>query len=276
MIPDSEIQKLRQLFIERIEAVDPNRDAGLALSGGVDSMTVLFAMLESGRKPVCYTFVCESTPSDDHASSVAVCKHFGLEHVTITIPWDMEKLVADIRVLVQKAHKIKNTIIQCMHPWLYIYPALKSDTILCGLGADELFCNQQKVQILLHAKGDDAVREAGYRKTYTDDQNFSSWNIINLGKDYGKTLVDVYHTPEINAWFYQWPIDDLHRPFEKAATVLAFGDYFKQGAFRRPHSSYQKNSKLKDMHFALLGTEYNQVGAKDPGVIYRGIYKGKI
>lgn len=277
-IPDEEIAEYRRLLIDKIEREDPERRASLALSGGTDSVAVLFAMLASGRKPDCYTFRCEGVNSSDHQSAVALCEHFGLKHHSIVVPWDLAKLEADCRYLVSKAHVIKDTIIQCMHPWLYIYPAMSERKMFCGLGGDDLYCTQLKVQKELRMKGEQAVRDNGWRKVYSDDPIFSTWNIINLGREvYGKALIDAYHDPAIEAWFLKFPIRDLHTPFEKAPSVLAFSEFYSQGPFRRAHASYQINSKLKDMHQQLLQLPAAvEAGAKGTIWVYRRMATGEI
>lgn len=201
MIAKAELALYRERMCALVEMHDQDKTAELALSGGVDSMTVLFAMLETGRKPTCFTFYLQDTPSEDLLSSQAVCKRFGLKHRAVEIPWDIRKLAHDVRHLILRAEVLKKTIIQCMHPWLYLYPAMESDLALCGLGGDDLLCTQRKVQVLLNMKGEQALRESGYRKCYSSDLNFSAANIIRLGEEYGKRLIDVYDDRELEAWF---------------------------------------------------------------------------
>lgn len=278
-LPAAELEAYRQLLIDSVLASDPAGAAELALSGGVDSAAILFAMLELGRKPTCFTFYCQDTISEDLQSARALCRHFGLKLREVEIPWDLEELERVLRDLVLPAcHNIrKKTIVQCVHPWAYLYPRMESHLALCGLGADDLLCSQRKVQVKLNTEGEDALWEAGWRgRSYTKDLNFSSANIVRFGERYGKTLVDSYDTPGIHRWFEQFPVKLLHTPFEKAATVLAWRDYFAQGAFRRAHSSYQVNSKLKVLHEQLLGTRLNTRGAKDVVSIYKDLAEGKV
>ena len=274
---------LRDLMIDMIEEIDPERRACLALSGGTDSTTVLFAMLETGRRPRCYTFFCENTISTDLQASRALCKQFDLELVEIMIPWDLERLVADVRTLTQRAQVIKKTVIQCMHPWLYIYPEMqkRGDTLMLnGLGGDDHYCSQRKVMVAIRQKGEQFVRDQGWRRCFSSDFNFSSANIMGMGKaHYGITNLDLYNDKRMDDWFNQFDVMDLHRDqngrgLEKAPSILAFMDLYKQ-TFRRDHQSYQINSKLKDMHEALLlSPVHNPRKAKDVISIYRDIANG--
>ena len=153
---------LRELMIQLIEERDPDRTASLALSGGTDSATILFGMIETGRRPRCYTFYCENTISTDLLASRRLCQHFGLELVEVQIPWDLERLVLDLRTLTQRARVIKKTVIQCMHPWLYIYPEMvkRDDRLMFnGLGGDDHYCSKRKVMVAVRTKGERCALE---------------------------------------------------------------------------------------------------------------------
>lgn len=274
---------LRDLMIRRLDEIDPDKVSSLALSGGTDSTTILFAMLESGRRPRCYTFYCENTISTDLLASRALCKQFDLELIEVVVPWDLERLMIDLRAITQRARVIKQTVIQCMHPWLYIYPEMKrrGDLLMVnGLGGDDHYCSQRKVMVAIRTKGEQYVREQGWRKCFSSDFNFSSANIMALGLEYGVKNVDVYNSLDMDAWFNQFDVLDLHRdengrPFEKAASILAFADKYR-ATFRRDHDSYQKNSRLQEMHDALLlDPHYNPRNAKSVIAIYNDIAAGR-
>lgn len=280
--PNSEdYAELRQLMIEQIDELDPDRSAALALSGGVDSATLLFAMLESGRRPRCFTFYVEGVVSNDLVASRRLAQHFGVELVECMIPCDLDKVMDDCRTLVPLAAVVKQTVIQCMHPWLYLCPALQAyghDKVITGLGADDLYCTQRKVQVLLHTKGEQAVVDAGYRQLYAAHMGFSTGNIIAMSRArYGIDVLDAYSQPRIHAWFLQFTIESLHRPHEKSASLFAFKDYFTRGAFRRLRDPYQAGSGLKALHEALLvRPDLNVRRMKSPISIYNDIKMGRV
>jgi len=281
MTPD-QAKGLRDILCARVREMDPDQKAALALSGGVDSTTILFAMLATGRRPRCYTFYCQDTISSDLLASRNLTKHFGLELVEVEIPWDMKRLVADLRKIIPHCEVMKKTIVQCMHPWLYIYPAMveRGDALMLnGLGGDDHYCMQRKVSVLLNTEGEQAVLDKGWRHCFGDDLKFSPANIERFGRTYGITNKCVYFDQKVEDWFCRFPIRDLHRGpdgrgLEKAASLYAFADYYSQGSFRRLHHSYQKNSRLQEMHEALTGTDYNTRGARDVIAIYRDIASG--
>lgn len=277
-ITDSDIGAFRNLCLKRIEQIDPNRNAALALSGGTDSVTILFSMLAMGRKPRCYTFHVDGIVSTDLLSSRNLCKHFGLELVELTLPSDPDAIAGDVRQYINHCHTIKKTVVQCMHPWLYIYPAMaeRGDTlILNGLGGDDLYCNQRKVNVAQQQFGEAAI--IPWRKVWSDDIKFSAANIILWGDtEFGITNTDFYKFPEMEEWFLQFPIRSLHRPVEKYPSAAAFKEMYAKGNFYRKHDSYQINSGLKKTHEKLLDTPYNLKGAKDMITIYNDFANGRL
>jgi Asparagine synthase len=263
----------RKRMILNIEKLDPDKTAALALSGGIDSLTLLFAMLETGRRPRCYTFYVEGIISNDLQASRAVAKHFDLELIECMIPCDLDLVMNDVRLLVSRAHVVKKTVIQCMHPWLYICPKMQEygdKSIITGLGADDLYCTQRKVQVMLNTQGEQAVLDQGWRGLYGVDMNFSTGNIILMGKSaYGIEIIDAYSQPDIHKWFLQFTIKSLHEKKEKGPSIFAFAKYFKQGNFVRLRDAYQIGSGLRDLHDALLlSKEYNPNGKKAIIAVY--------
>lgn len=294
-ISKEKLDEYRSLLVSRVEREDPDGKAELALSGGIDSATILFAMLESGRRPTCFTFFIQETPSEDIASSRALCKHFGLTLREVPMRWDMDQLVRDLRIIVPRAHNPrKPTIIQCMHPWLYLYPAMQSDLAFCGLGAEAQFCSIGRLQKQINmavAKArrdghtvaqareivDKSLWDEGWRgQSWETDLNETTANIIRFGRGYGKTLIDMFSGDRaIIDWFSQFSVFDLQKPFPKAASVMAFEKYFSQGPFLRKPSNYQINSKIKDLHEALcFEKRYNRRGCTAVVGIYSDILKG--
>lgn len=277
-------------MIRRVEDLDPDRDACLALSGGVDSVTTLFAMLEAGRKPRCYTFYAKGHESRDLVSSKALCDHFGLEHVTVPVPVDHDTIVNDVRWLVPRVHKLKKTIIQCCHPWMYTYPEMQSrgdKHILIGFAAGNFYALSRKANKLLRKIGEKDYAAQGHRGHFfarsQRNLQYVDANVAALGLDYYDILMDdFYACDEIRDWLLQFTIAEIHQDehgnrFEKAPAIYAFEDYYKQGAFYRKGEAYQVCSGIRDFHDGLLwNPKYNPNDRKAIIGIYNDIRDGVI
>jgi asparagine synthetase B (glutamine-hydrolysing) len=267
----------RDMFIRRYQRLDPDGKAALALSGGTDSVTILFAMLASGHKPRCYTFYVDGIESTDLLSSRTLCKHFDLELVECKLPSDPTAIMADIHNYIEDCEYTKKTIIQCMHPWLYLYPAIKERgdiLILNGLGGDELAVNQRKTMVKLHKEGEEAIIPIR-SKNYSNDIRFSGGNIIRYGLKWGIENIDFYNDQEIIDFYLQFKVKALHKPVEKYIQAGAFADYYRMGKFYRKHDSYQINSGLKYAHEKILQTKWNLRDSKDMIAIYNDVRNGK-
>ncbi len=265
-------EAIRKLMIKRVEEIDPNHNTAIALSGGVDSTAILFAFLESGRKPDCYTFRLTNYKSDDYKSAKLLCKAFGLKFHEILVPSDVESIVNDIVEILPYCAYVRKTIIQCMIPWLYIYPKLEQDQIVCGFKADDLFQTFKDSQMDLRKYGEEKIREttrSGSHNEWTDET--SVFNIMKFASHFNKKCIDFYFDKDIINEFLDYEIQALHKPFEKAFLVGAFSDYFQKGSFYRKRSNYQINSRLREAHERLLKSEYNINDSKAVIGIYNSI-----
>ena len=254
----SDARILRDIYNRRANEIDPNGDAVIALSGGTDSISLLFAEIENGRKPDCFTFYMDGIISEDLKASRHACNYFGLKLHEVAIPTDIDIMYADIKRVLPYCEYVKKTIIQCMIPWLYIYPQMgEKHLILNGLGGDDYFGTQRKVAVAYHNGGDEACKP--YRKWYGHDLNFSEANIIRFARQYGKENIDFYGSQEIEDFLLQYTYKAINSPFMKYASVAAYRDFYDREPFYRDltEHSYQINSKLKGCHDRLLLSKYN-------------------
>ena len=266
-----DILELREIFLRRVEDVDSDGSAAIALSGGIDSVGVLFAELELGRKPRCYTFYADRHISSDIKASRNICSALGLELTEIVIPTDVDTMYRDVRRVIPHLCKVKKTNVECTIPWLYAYPAIKEDIVLTGLAGDDFFCNNRKANVMLGRVGEDGMLD--YRRQHVKDIDNADKCILDLAKTYGKTAVDFYDFPEAIEWFMQFTLRSLNRPFQKAPLVYCWRDWYAKGAFYKKHSSLQVDSRLRDFYQELLASKYNTGGHRAVSGLYNQIAK---
>lgn len=84
---------------DAIQEVRSEPRIGLLLSGGVDSVTILWEMLDAGIKPHVYTFripQTESRPNGDLGSdaekAIKLARRYGLSHTVVDLPYDSDVL----------------------------------------------------------------------------------------------------------------------------------------------------------------------------------------
>lgn len=274
LIPRAAFLHAREWFVRRAAELDPERQADVLLSGGVDSTTVLFAMLESGRRPRCVTFHVEGIESEDLRAARAITHTFSLEHLVVPVPVDLDTLIRDVGIVIglidwSTTDKIRKTVVQCCHPFLYVYPKL-APLALCGLAADDFYLTNRSDAIAIHRDGETAA--SAWRRSRSPDPDAADFHIIDIGRrHYGKTVIDFYDWRWFAAWIQQFPISQTHHPRQKWASVGIFEDYWRRGNFYRENSPFQVNSGLRTAHDALLDSPANWVGAKQVLGIYRAM-----
>lgn len=293
MVKRSECAELRRLMIERVEEVDPDRKAAIALSGGKDSLAMLFAMLESGRKPRCYTFCCVGHPNRDVQIAEHVTKFYGLDHVVVPLPVDHESIIEDVREVLQwqQANKPKKTIIECLRPWLYVGPAMQArgdNLIFIGFAAGNFTNLAGRDQKILRQIGEEEFVKQGWRDYYFDyterSLQFVDSNVKWLcDKKYGIQMEDMFACDPIFDWARQHTVYETNRAedgrrLEKAVLIYAFEDYVREVGTPGESKSYQIRSGIADFHEGLLYNEEYNPGGKHKGVIgiYNDIANGRL
>jgi asparagine synthetase B (glutamine-hydrolysing) len=121
----------------------PENDAAVLLSAGVDSSSVLFALLEAGKRVTAYSFCLDDRTSTDVKYAQITAKEFGVPFVQIPLPTSTDVLREDLVDLVRFGAK-KKTDFECGWPMLYAYKAITERDIFSGMGADGHFCISKK------------------------------------------------------------------------------------------------------------------------------------
>jgi asparagine synthetase B (glutamine-hydrolysing) len=264
---NADIAKFREIFLQNVSTIP--KPFELMLSGGVDSTTVLFACLELGYKPRCLSFHLDGHFSQDFNSAQKLAKHFDLDLIPVVVPSDIASTYADIQRVLPLVEHMKRTIVQCMIPWIYICPAMKTDHAVVGLSADAHYCNSRRYMKEYAEHGEQHMLQ--HRYADFDDNQYSEYHIRKMTHHHGKLFHDPYYGPEIADWFRQFKLLSLNSPYEKHISIRAFKNYYDQGPFRRPRQSYQVVSGIRDLHGGALMKSriYNPEGFTDPVALYR-------
>ena len=275
----ADTDELRLRLIDVVERLDGPRTAALALSGGLGSSSLLFAMLATGRRPRCYTWSIEGRRSLDLESARHLTTHFGLELVELEIPIALPNVLADCRDLVHRFDQIDGIAIQISHPWLYIGPAMQArgdSVIMTGLSVDERYLSRREIWLKIAREGEQVILDEELRGWKRQDLDTPIGAITDMAaKRWGIEILDGYGPKQIDDWFMQFKLAGLHKPFDRAPSVLAFADYYGQGKFRRAKNGGQL--QIKKLHDLLLtDPEINLHGASKPRAVYTLIRNGDI
>ena len=263
--------EFRKLFIEKTQEVASPGGIGLAMSGGIDSMSIFFSLIELDFEFECYTFYQEGYKSEDLKASIKYCKYFNIPINIIELKSDIDSIYKDIvDVIPFCGEKIKKTKVETLRPLMHLFKQSHHKIILNGSSADDYQPYKRKVNIDYMKGGDGLVLKKGHRLGVND--KYDSFDPLSqeMAKFYGVNFINVYADKSIEDFFLRFPLKQILYPHKHLVTS-AFEDYFnKIGGFRL-HSPYQINSKTSEFHELLLESKYNKRSSKAVIAIYNDI-----
>jgi asparagine synthetase B (glutamine-hydrolysing) len=257
IIEEQDYINFRKLFIERTHKCIKDDSIGLAMSGGIDSASIFFSLIELDVPFECYTFYQDGYESEDLLSSIDYCKEFNIPINIIKLPSDIDTIYSDVdKIIPFCGKKLKKTKIETLRPLKYVFENCKHKILLNGLSGDDYQPYKRKVNVAYSQGGDEFVIKSGFRRSISSQEDTMRLLSKQMAKNYNIEFIDVYEDIEIENFFLQFGLEVVLKPHKHLVTS-AFKDYFdKMGGFRK-HCSYQVNSKLRDFHEELLTSKYN-------------------
>jgi Asparagine synthase. len=245
----------------------PKNDVALCLSSGIDSQSLLFAMLDCGITPHVYSFTLEDRESRDFMEAKALAAKMCVPFTKITLPVDVETLINDCFVMAREYGAKKKTDFECLWPFLYVYTNVEEKYIVTGIPADGHFCISKKG--ILHYKDD----VDGFRKMYFSNPNAGQRLLRQkLADKYGKVNVDPFYSPNIAEALKGMSWNELNKPQQKMPIRNSFA-YFATMKVHN-HTNLQLGDSGIAEHFeTLLDTRLNDKGYKSVVGIYNKIIK---
>lgn len=251
-------KEFRTLFVDSIRKSLPLEPVGLAMSGGIDSASVFFALIEIGHEFECYTFYQDGYESEDLIASKKYCEQFGIKLNLINMPSDVHSIYRDVKKVIPFcSSKILKTKVETLRPLMYLFENSKHKTILNGYSADSYMTYSREMNVMLHSEnGEQKVIDAKWRSVWDAPDLYLALS-KKLGEHYGINYVDTYEDKAIEDFFLQFYLKDLLKPHKHIVTSAFKNEFDSVGGFRH-QSSYQVNSRTRDFHAELLNSQYNE------------------
>lgn len=268
--------EMRERYLKMMSA-DKYKDVNaIFFSGGVDSVTILFSLLELGRKPELLSFHLEGQPSQDTVIGREIAEHYGLNYHCVELPVDLEQTKNDVETVKSIIKYPMKTHIQCSIPFLYMsreFSKLGIKKAFTGLAIGDIFANNKKCNIMYKEKGEEALR--AYRHKCLFNPKVSDFDIHMVSRKYGIEVVDTLREDkEFHEWMLSIPYKELYNPKPKSVLIDAFREYWllDEKNWYRPGNNLQIVSGIREKHDELfLNSEYNKEGAKAIIKIYNDI-----
>jgi len=260
------IKKVVNSYINDIK----EKNIGIAFSGGIDSLSLVFSSMECNKNINLYSFTLEDHISTDFLEARKFAELYKLNFTPIFLPKNELTLKKDLLFLSKLGAK-KKVDFTCGYPMLYIFRNLKEKTLVSGLGADGHYCISKKGMI--HFK--DRIQE--FRDNLFSNPNYAQ-KILNenIAKYYKKTTVIPYLAKEMIDEFRGTTWVELNKPRQKNATLMNYQEYFKEIKVRNHVNLQLGDSKIESNLYQLLEGNWNIRNYKSITGIFNSINRGEV
>jgi hypothetical protein len=256
--------EFRDILINQVSQI-PDTDVALLLSAGIDSNSVMFALLEAGKRVTAYSFTMASHPSTDYIHAQKNAKTFGVNFVGIPLPNNLDFLIMDMEKLVEYGAETK-TDFECGFPMLHVYPEIEEICIVSGMGADGHFCLSKKGMIHYKDRIDEFRQMTFAKPNYCQAQIHRALCTI-----YDKIWITPYLSQPVKNYFMGKSWEEINRPHQKQVILDAFPEQFEKIKVFK-HTNFQKgDSGIDKLCDSLVSSRYNTGGHKSPVGIYNAL-----
>lgn len=231
---------------------DSGKRAAVFLSGGVDSHSVLFALIELGVPVTAYSFTLDTHESRDFKIAKKTCETMHVPFVPVILSTDVAKLKKYVIYVVKKLGAYKKVDIECLWPMLSTLKQVEEEFVITATSADSHFALSKKA--CMHYKDKvDYYRTIVFKKANTGQRLHMKSECAKLGKTY----FTPYDTTRMCSELYGYTWDELNKPKQKNPIRIAFPDQFERCKVTQ-HTNLQLGDSGIAKHFEkLLETDLN-------------------
>jgi len=265
----NEISKeLKRILREDVALLDKDKPVALLLSGGVDSTTLLFMLLEEGYTVNAYTFRLKDIMSTDCKIARKTCETFNVNFNEILLDFDdPDVLYEGIKDLRIKYNLVKKTETECSYIMKKAFDDIKEDQIITGHCSDGHFVLSKKGMI--HYKHNLELMQK-YKIKLFSNKNYGQKDTLNqMVVEYNKVIMMPYTNMEVYDLLFPYTWDELNKPKQKQIIRNIYPDLLQKTNIKT-HVNFQLGDsgiadKIRD---TLIGSKYNKLNHKNPVGIY--------
>ena len=240
-----------QLIEKAIKNNVQDKEVGVLLSGGVDSLSVAFACHRLGKIVNAYSFRLDVYTNYDNNMAIKASKQFGWNHTECFV--ETSELERDFIELATQYGCRKKTHFECMFPFLYVLPKIKEKYVLTGWAADGYYGISKKAMI--HFK-EPKEKFDKFRNDYFLPQNSAGFFFLNkIAIANNKILFVPYFDIGVKDFFYKKNWFELNQPYQKHHVRKAYYNEFAELGVVKKHSNLQIESGVSKVFESLLDSE---------------------
>jgi len=246
---------LRSILRSSIAAVLPDEPVDLLFSGGTDSLSVLWTLLDLGASVTCLTFHLSYFESADARASRAACARWSVPLIEVTE--DERPVEQQLRDVIAAIGSARKTHVEVAYGYNFLLASCQHRHVFSGIQADTLYGSNKNAAI---RQGKASAEEfTAYRRALLespDQEGLAQMRM--LAACHGKVLHAPYADEQIRAFFMRYSWQELNRPRQKMPAVLAFADRFAELAIYRHDDNMQCGSHVRE-HLAAHVKEYRRI-----------------
>jgi len=191
---------MKLAMIDAVSFIPKNRKCGVALSSGMDSQAILYALIDRGFKPTVLSVCFKHKKGSDFVSARETADYFGLEFIPVYLPRSAEKYIHFVEWFMKKYGLHSKPTLECMWPMMLLLKKANKHKIkylAMGHGGDFYFNTARSTEMFCK----DMVYDVriGQFKIASDSPTSQSSLLIQYAFDKGIYLKFPFHSARIYA-----------------------------------------------------------------------------
>jgi len=227
----------------------PAAPVALLFSAGTDSLSILWALLDVGIVPTCYTFRLPEVESTDYTMACKAARHLGLQHRIIVAGPDTAD---DVRAAIGIINSARKTHVEVMYAYRLLMARVEEADVFSGIQADTLYGSNKRAAIAC-SKADAATFRKYRLDLLANPGQEGLYQALRVAAYYGKRLRTPYTTGAVREWFLRWSWADLNKPRQKMPVWLGFADRYTELPIYRMDDNLQCGSGIRERMAAAFG-----------------------
>lgn len=262
---------LRSVLIDELTFIRASKQsAAVLLSAGVDSHSILFALLELKVPVTCYSFTLDDRESRDFKYARETCKILNVPFEPVILNTDLTHL-KKFCLYATRAGARSKTDFECLWPMLVAMRKMPEKFVISATSADSHFALSKKAN--MHYKDKvDYYRTVVFKKPNTGQRILLKSEAAKMDKVY----FTPYDTTRMCSELYGYSWEELNKPKQKQPVREAFPEYFSK-IKTTTHTNLQLgDSGIADHFKILLDSDWNTRGLKSVKGIYNDLVNRQI
>lgn len=243
---EADCRHLADLFVHRVKELASNGEPNyLLLSGGMDSVTVLYALIKAGIHFKAFTFYFKGYPSVDQKAVELLQSKLGFEHEFIEIPSDWSTIESDVCKAIKACKelygRVREVKVETIFALQYMNKYIPSGgNIFTGSEGDALVGYNRQMAMKCYSIGDSHPDMLSDRILNEEDNEFRK--VFNANHKYAPVFEGA-----VTDFILGFTMAACNSPKPKAIFYHAFAEYHRKYQSYRQPKAFQKAGNEKAM-----------------------------